>query len=115
VRIPARGHVGGVVAVKTWARAQAIVLVRTILDAPSGVRMQKTQLALTRLCDTGLEVGRVGFGAWAIGGGGWESLSDDGIATVKSGREMATNMATRPRRALFEVLAHVSEDVPEHE
>ena len=100
---------------KTWARAQAIVLVRTILDAPSGVRMQKTQLALTRLCDTGLEVGRVGFGARAIGGGGWESLSYGGIATMKSGREMATNMAARPRRALFEVLAHVSEDVPEHE
>jgi hypothetical protein len=77
--------------------------------------MQKTQLALTRLGDTGLEVSRVGFGAWAIGGGGWDSLRDDGIATMKRGREMATNMATRPRRALFEVLAHVSEDVPEHE
>jgi hypothetical protein len=104
-----------VVAVKTWARAEAIVLVRTILDAPSGVRMQKTQIALTRLADTGLEVSRVGFGAWVIGGGGWESLSDDGIATMKRGREKATSIATRPRRALVEVLACVSEDVPEHE
>ncbi len=34
--------------------------------------MQTTQLKTTHLGDTGLEVTRVGFGAWAIGGGGWE-------------------------------------------
>jgi aryl-alcohol dehydrogenase-like predicted oxidoreductase len=34
--------------------------------------MQKTTLATTELGSTGLEITRVGFGAWAIGGGGWE-------------------------------------------
>jgi aryl-alcohol dehydrogenase-like predicted oxidoreductase len=31
-----------------------------------------TQLETTQLGSTGLEITRVGFGAWAIGGGGWE-------------------------------------------
>jgi aryl-alcohol dehydrogenase-like predicted oxidoreductase len=34
--------------------------------------MYRTQLKTTQLGDTGLEITRVGFGAWAIGGGGWE-------------------------------------------
>ncbi len=34
--------------------------------------MQKTQLRTAPLGGTGLEISRVGFGAWAIGGGGWE-------------------------------------------
>jgi aryl-alcohol dehydrogenase-like predicted oxidoreductase len=34
--------------------------------------MYQTQLKTTHLGDTGLEITRVGFGAWAIGGGGWE-------------------------------------------
>ena len=34
--------------------------------------MQKTQLKTTELGSTGLEITRVGFGAWALGGGGWE-------------------------------------------
>jgi aryl-alcohol dehydrogenase-like predicted oxidoreductase len=34
--------------------------------------MQQTQLATKALGSTGLEITRVGFGAWAIGGGGWE-------------------------------------------
>ena len=34
--------------------------------------MQTTHLKTTRLGDTDLEITRVGFGAWAIGGGGWE-------------------------------------------
>ncbi len=34
--------------------------------------MQETALKTTSLGDTGLEITRVGFGAWAIGGGGWE-------------------------------------------
>jgi aryl-alcohol dehydrogenase-like predicted oxidoreductase len=32
----------------------------------------QTQLETTQLGQTGLEITRVGFGAWAIGGGGWE-------------------------------------------
>ncbi len=34
--------------------------------------MLTTQLKTTRLGQTGLEITRVGFGAWAIGGGDWE-------------------------------------------
>ncbi len=34
--------------------------------------MQATQLNTTQLGDTGLEITTIGFGAWAIGGGGWE-------------------------------------------
>jgi aryl-alcohol dehydrogenase-like predicted oxidoreductase len=34
--------------------------------------MERTQLATTELGNTGLRITRVGFGAWAIGGGGWE-------------------------------------------
>jgi aryl-alcohol dehydrogenase-like predicted oxidoreductase len=34
--------------------------------------MQTTRLATTELGSTGLGITRVGFGAWAIGGGGWE-------------------------------------------
>jgi aryl-alcohol dehydrogenase-like predicted oxidoreductase len=34
--------------------------------------MQQTLLKTTELGDTGLEITRVGFGAWAIGGGGWQ-------------------------------------------
>jgi aryl-alcohol dehydrogenase-like predicted oxidoreductase len=34
--------------------------------------METTQLETAQLGSTGLEITRVGFGAWAIGGGGWE-------------------------------------------
>ena len=34
--------------------------------------MQTTHLETAQLGSTGLEITRVGFGAWAIGGGGWE-------------------------------------------
>src|SRR3954465_11803801 len=34
--------------------------------------MQTTQLKTAPFGGTGLEITRVGFGAWAIGGGGWE-------------------------------------------
>jgi len=35
--------------------------------------MYQTQLKTTQLGHTGLDITRIGFGAWAIGGGGWES------------------------------------------
>jgi aryl-alcohol dehydrogenase-like predicted oxidoreductase len=34
--------------------------------------METTQLETNELGSTGLEITRIGFGAWAIGGGGWE-------------------------------------------
>jgi aryl-alcohol dehydrogenase-like predicted oxidoreductase len=37
-----------------------------------GTTMLTTRLKTTGLGQTGLEITRVGFGAWAIGGGGWE-------------------------------------------
>jgi aryl-alcohol dehydrogenase-like predicted oxidoreductase len=38
----------------------------------TGVIMQTTQLKAAELGSTGLAITRVGFGAWAIGGGDWE-------------------------------------------
>src|ERR1019366_9895030 len=37
-----------------------------------GAAMPQTQLKTTELGHTGLEITRIGFGAWAIGGGDWE-------------------------------------------
>jgi aryl-alcohol dehydrogenase-like predicted oxidoreductase len=34
--------------------------------------MPKTQLKTAQLGKTELEITRIGFGAWALGGGGWE-------------------------------------------
>jgi len=36
-------------------------------------------LRTAQLGTTGLQTTRVGFGAWAIGGGGWEARRDDTI------------------------------------
>jgi aryl-alcohol dehydrogenase-like predicted oxidoreductase len=49
--------------------------------------VQQTQLQTTQLGTTGLEITRVGFGAWAIGGGNWEfgwgpQEDDESIATI---------------------------------
>jgi aryl-alcohol dehydrogenase-like predicted oxidoreductase len=58
--------------------------------------MEKTQLATTELGSTGREITRVGFGAWAIGGGGWEfgwGPQDDGdsIAAIHQALELGIN------------------------
>jgi aryl-alcohol dehydrogenase-like predicted oxidoreductase len=58
--------------------------------------MQKTQLKMAQLGDTGLEITRVGFGAWAIGGGGWEfgwgqQGDDDSIAAIHRALEQGIN------------------------
>jgi aryl-alcohol dehydrogenase-like predicted oxidoreductase len=58
--------------------------------------METTQLATTELGATGLEITRVGFGAWAIGGGGWESGwgpqdDEDSIATIHRALELGVN------------------------
>jgi aryl-alcohol dehydrogenase-like predicted oxidoreductase len=50
--------------------------------------MRKSQLKTAPLGETGLEITRVGFGAWAIGGGGWEfgwgpQDDDESIATIQ--------------------------------
>ena len=58
--------------------------------------MQTTQLNTTQLGHTGLEITRVGFGAWAIGGGGWEfgwgpQEDDQSIAAINRALELGVN------------------------
>ena len=58
--------------------------------------MQKTQLRAALLGSTGMEISRVGFGAWAIGGGGWEygwgpQEDDESIAAIHRALELGVN------------------------
>jgi aryl-alcohol dehydrogenase-like predicted oxidoreductase len=58
--------------------------------------MQTTQLNTTQLGNTGLEITRVGLGAWAIGGGGWEfgwgpQEDDQSIAAIHRALEQGVN------------------------
>jgi len=58
--------------------------------------MQKTQLTTTQLGSTGLEISRVGFGAWALGGAaydwGWGTQDDgDSIAAIHHALELGVN------------------------
>ena len=58
--------------------------------------MQKTQLPTSPLGATGLEITRVGFGAWAIGGGGWEfgwgpQADDESIAAIHRALDLGVN------------------------
>ncbi len=58
--------------------------------------MQTTQLPTTQLGQTGLEITRVGFGAWAIGGGGydwgWGTQQDgESIAAIHHALELGVN------------------------
>jgi aryl-alcohol dehydrogenase-like predicted oxidoreductase len=58
--------------------------------------MQTTQLDTTQLGDTGMEITRVGFGAWAIGGGGWEfgwgqPEDEESVAAIQRALELGVN------------------------
>jgi aryl-alcohol dehydrogenase-like predicted oxidoreductase len=58
--------------------------------------MQKTQLRTTQLGETSLEITRVGFGAWAIGGDGYQfgwgtQDDDDSIAAIYHALELGIN------------------------
>jgi aryl-alcohol dehydrogenase-like predicted oxidoreductase len=58
--------------------------------------MQQTRLATAHLGETGLEISRVGFGAWAIGGGGWEfgwghQEDDESVAAIHRALELGVN------------------------
>jgi aryl-alcohol dehydrogenase-like predicted oxidoreductase len=55
-----------------------------------------TELATARLGRTGLEITRCGFGAWAIGGGGWQfgwgpQADEDSIAAIQRALELGVN------------------------
>ena len=61
-----------------------------------GVTVQTVQLETTQLGQTGLEITRVGFGAWAIGGGGWEfgwgpQQDERSIAAIHRALELGVN------------------------
>jgi aryl-alcohol dehydrogenase-like predicted oxidoreductase len=58
--------------------------------------MQQMTLATSQLGQTGLEITRVGFGAWAIGGGDWEfgwGAQDDAesVAAIERALELGVN------------------------
>ena len=58
--------------------------------------MPKTQLKTARLGNTGLEITRIGFGAWALGGGGWEfgwgpQDDEESIAAIHYALEQGIN------------------------
>jgi aryl-alcohol dehydrogenase-like predicted oxidoreductase len=58
--------------------------------------MTETPLETTLLGKTGLDITRVGLGAWAIGGGGWEmgwgpQADDDSVATIHRALELGVN------------------------
>ena len=58
--------------------------------------MQGTLLKTTELGSTGLEITRVGYGAWAIGGGGWEfgwgpQVDEASIETIHRALELGVN------------------------
>jgi aryl-alcohol dehydrogenase-like predicted oxidoreductase len=58
--------------------------------------MQQTTLKTTQLGGTGLDITRVGFGAWAIGGGGWEfgwgpQNDAESVAAIERALELGVN------------------------
>jgi aryl-alcohol dehydrogenase-like predicted oxidoreductase len=58
--------------------------------------MEMTQLRTSKFGDTGMEITRVGFGAWAIGGGGWEfgwgpQQDDESIGAIHRALERGVN------------------------
>jgi aryl-alcohol dehydrogenase-like predicted oxidoreductase len=58
--------------------------------------MQQTRLKASQLGDTGMEITRVGFGAWAIGGGGWEfgwgpQQDEESIEAIHQALELGVN------------------------
>jgi aryl-alcohol dehydrogenase-like predicted oxidoreductase len=60
------------------------------------VTMHRTGLRRTQLGQTSLEITRVGFGAWAVGGGDWEhgwgpQDDDESVAAIHHGLERGIN------------------------
>jgi aryl-alcohol dehydrogenase-like predicted oxidoreductase len=58
--------------------------------------MEKTQIQTAQLGTTGLEITRVGFGAWALGGAGYDwgwgaQDDDDSIAAIHHALELGVN------------------------
>jgi aryl-alcohol dehydrogenase-like predicted oxidoreductase len=86
--------------------------------------MQQTQLATTELGGTGLEITQVGFGAWAIGGGGWEfgwgpQDDEESIAAIHRALEQGINWIDTAAAYGFghseEVVGHVLAELSDSE
>jgi aryl-alcohol dehydrogenase-like predicted oxidoreductase len=86
--------------------------------------MKTTQLKTTKLGATGLEITTIGFGAWAIGGGGWEfgwGPQDDeqSIAAIHHGLEQGINWIDTAAAYGFgrseQVVGRVLRDLPERD
>jgi aryl-alcohol dehydrogenase-like predicted oxidoreductase len=86
--------------------------------------MKTTQLKTTKLGATGLEITTIGFGAWAIGGGGWEfgwGPQDDeqSIAAIHHGLEQGINWIDTAAAYGFgrseQVVGRVLGDLPERD
>jgi aryl-alcohol dehydrogenase-like predicted oxidoreductase len=84
--------------------------------------MHATQLKTSKLGATGLEITRVGFGAWALGGGGdrgWGPQDDEeSVAAIHRALELGINWVDtaaaygfgRSERVVGQALAGLSED-----
>jgi aryl-alcohol dehydrogenase-like predicted oxidoreductase len=60
------------------------------------MNMYQTSLKTTQLGDTGLEITRLGVGAWAIGGGGWEfgwgpQDDEESVAAIHHALDLGVN------------------------
>ena len=58
--------------------------------------MEQTALKTTQLGTTGMDITRLGFGAWAIGGGGWEFAwggqdDEESLAAIHRALELGVN------------------------
>jgi len=63
---------------------------------PGASKLSTGKLSTSKLGSTGLEITRVGFGAWAIGGGGWEfgwgpQADDESVAAIHRALELGVN------------------------
>src|SRR6266511_1831104 len=86
--------------------------------------MQKTQLKTTQLGPTGLEITRIGLGAWAIGGGGWEfgwgpQEDEDSVAAIHHALEQGLNWIDTAAAYGFghseQIIGRVLQDLPSSE
>jgi aryl-alcohol dehydrogenase-like predicted oxidoreductase len=69
---------------------------RAVLSHDKGEDVDNAQMATTQLGSTSLEITRLGFGAWAIGGGGWEfgwgpQDDHDSIAAIHRALDLGVN------------------------